>query len=31
VTLVARDWDDAQEKFFGDNGIFNVISRTKGT
>jgi sulfate/thiosulfate transport system substrate-binding protein len=30
VTLVARDWDDAQEKFFGDNGIFNVINHPKG-
>jgi sulfate/thiosulfate-binding protein len=25
VTTIAKDWDDAQEKFFGDNGIFNVI------
>ena len=25
ITLVARDWDDAQTKFFGDNGIFNLI------
>ena len=29
VTAVARDWDDAQTKFFGDNGIFNVIHPTK--
>jgi sulfate/thiosulfate-binding protein len=25
VTLVARDWADAQEKFFGENGIFDTI------
>jgi sulfate/thiosulfate-binding protein len=25
VTLVAKNWDDAQAKFFGDNGIFEVI------
>jgi sulfate transport system substrate-binding protein len=25
VTTIAKDWDDAQDKFFGDNGIFNVI------
>ena len=25
VTLVAKSWDDAQAKFFGDNGIFEVI------
>ena len=25
VTLVARDWADAQTKFFGDNGVFNLI------
>jgi sulfate transport system substrate-binding protein len=31
VTLVAKNWDDAQEKFFGDNGVFNVIHPTKGT
>ncbi len=29
VTLVARDWDDAQTKFFGDNGIFNLIHPAK--
>ncbi len=29
VTVVARDWDDAQTKFFGDNGIFNLIHPTK--
>jgi sulfate/thiosulfate transport system substrate-binding protein len=25
VTLVAKSWDDAQTKFFGENGIFEVI------
>jgi sulfate/thiosulfate-binding protein len=25
ITTIARDWDDAQEKFFGDNGLFNSI------
>lgn len=25
VTTIARDWNDAQEKFFGDNGLFNAI------
>ncbi len=25
VTFVARDWDEAQAKFFADNGIFDVI------
>jgi sulfate/thiosulfate transport system substrate-binding protein len=25
VTLVAKDWADAEAKFFGDNGIFEVI------
>ena len=25
VTAIAKDWDDAQAKFFGDNGIFNVV------
>ena len=25
VTTLARDWNDAQEKFFGDNGLFNTI------
>jgi sulfate/thiosulfate-binding protein len=25
VTLVAKDWGDAQAKFFGDNGIFEII------
>lgn len=25
VTTIARDWDDAQERFFGDNGFFTTI------
>jgi sulfate transport system substrate-binding protein len=25
VTLVAKDWEDAQAKFFGDNGVFDII------
>ena len=25
VTILARDWNDAQEKFFGDNGLFNTL------
>jgi sulfate/thiosulfate transport system substrate-binding protein len=29
VTVVAKDWNDAQEKFFGDNGIFDVIHPSK--
>jgi sulfate/thiosulfate transport system substrate-binding protein len=29
VTLVARDWDDAQQKFFADKGIFDSIYDTK--
>jgi len=31
VTLVAKDWDDAQERFFGDNGIFNAIRPAKSS
>jgi sulfate/thiosulfate transport system substrate-binding protein len=26
VTVIARDWDDAQTKVFGENGVFTVIS-----
>jgi sulfate/thiosulfate transport system substrate-binding protein len=26
VTLVAKDWADAQAKFFGDNGIFEIVN-----
>lgn len=29
ITLVARDWDDAQTKFFGDDGIFSLIRPAK--
>jgi sulfate/thiosulfate transport system substrate-binding protein len=25
VTLIAKDWDDAQQKFFADNGVFDSI------
>ena len=25
VTLVAKDWDDAQQKFFGENGIIDTV------
>jgi len=29
VTIVAKDWDDAQQKFFADNGIFDIIHPVK--
>jgi len=29
VTAVAKDWDDAQSKFFADNAIFDVIYKPK--
>jgi sulfate/thiosulfate transport system substrate-binding protein len=31
VTLIARDWDDAQQKFFADSGVFDLVytPRTK--
>ncbi len=29
ITLIAKDWDDAQTKFFGDNGIFSTIRAAK--
>ena len=29
ITLIAKDWDDAQTKFFGDNGIFSLIRPAK--
>ena len=29
VTRLARDWDDAQTRFFGDNGIFSAIHPAK--
>jgi sulfate transport system substrate-binding protein len=30
VTLVARDWDDAAEKFFGEHGIINLLFEHPG-
>jgi len=27
VTILAKDWDDAQQKFFAENGIFDLIYR----
>lgn len=30
VAILAKDWDDAQRKFFADNGIFDVIHPAKG-
>jgi sulfate transport system substrate-binding protein len=29
VTAIARDWDDAQTKFFADNGIIDTVYRPK--
>jgi sulfate/thiosulfate transport system substrate-binding protein len=29
ITLIAKDWDDAQAKFFADNAIFDVIYKPK--
>ena len=29
ITAVARDWDDAQEKFFGENGIIDSVLKQK--
>lgn len=29
VTLIAKDWDEIQQKFFADNGIFDAIYRPK--
>lgn len=29
ITAVARDWDDAQEKFFGENGIIDSVLRQR--
>jgi sulfate/thiosulfate transport system substrate-binding protein len=26
ISAIATDWDDAREKFFGDNGIYDMIS-----
>ena len=30
ITRVARDWDDAQEKFFAEGAVFDQIARTQG-
>jgi sulfate transport system substrate-binding protein len=30
VTILAKNWEDAQEKFFADSGIFDVIHPAKG-
>ncbi len=29
ITAIARDWDDAQEKFFADNGVLDRIAPAK--
>jgi sulfate transport system substrate-binding protein len=29
VTILAKDWDDAQQKFFAENGIFDVVYKPK--
>jgi sulfate/thiosulfate-binding protein len=29
ITAIARDWDDAREKFFADNGIIDTIAPAK--
>ena len=29
ITLIATGWDDAQTKFFGDNGVFSLIRPAK--
>jgi sulfate transport system substrate-binding protein len=29
ITLIAKDWDDAKEKFFGDNGIIDRVYKPK--
>jgi sulfate/thiosulfate-binding protein len=30
VTLVARDWDDAQQKFFSEGGVFDTLHAPRG-
>jgi sulfate transport system substrate-binding protein len=30
ITLIAKDWNDAQAKFFADNAVFDVIYKPKG-
>jgi sulfate/thiosulfate-binding protein len=29
ITLLAKDWDDAQQKFFADNGVFDLLDRPR--
>jgi sulfate/thiosulfate transport system substrate-binding protein len=29
ITAIARDWDDAQEKFFAENGIIDAVMRPR--
>ncbi len=29
VTAIARDWDDAQQKFFGENGIIDTVLKQR--
>jgi len=29
ITLIAKDWDEAQTKFFSDNGIFDLVYKPK--
>ena len=26
ITAIAKDWDDAKQRFFADNGIYDVVS-----
>ncbi|MDT5259503.1 MAG: sulfate/thiosulfate transport system substrate-binding protein, partial [Mycobacterium sp.] len=26
ITAIAKDWNDARERFFGDNGIYDTVS-----
>jgi sulfate transport system substrate-binding protein len=30
VTILAKDWEDAQQRFFADNGIFDLVHPEKG-
>jgi len=29
VTILAKDWDDAQQKFFAENGVFDIVYKPK--
>jgi sulfate transport system substrate-binding protein len=31
ITLIAKDWEDAQARFFAENGIFDVIYKPRAT